>query len=153
MRPTNSKITPFGKPQVVSKFGSERLNAKDLPPVAMRELVMLAPDGKVRLFSSTFGDDQADSATRLALNRGFTELLDAGWIAISNNTPRIPTVTFTQGYDMSVRQLAPFRLVLGRYISNLALIIVRGYNPDSKSYTDTGQFRTVWAAEMSVRGG
>lgn len=149
-----AKPGPFGTPTQITKFGSERIDASKLPAVAMRELVLIEPTGKVRYFSSFVDDPKnPDSVVIRTLGFSLIDALSKGWIAIHNSTARIPTVTLIAGYDMSVNQLTPFRTVLGRYKANLAIVIVRTYNPVQRSYLDLGQFRTIWGAEMSARGG
>lgn len=154
-RDTNESaaIKPFGKPSAKTKFGSVRYNASQLPPAAMRELVAITPDGKTRIFSSVYGDDQIDRALTDAMGLTMAEALKAGHILINNSTVRMPIVMQVTGYDMTVRQLKPFREVIARYKPNLAFFFARSFNPEDKSFTDLGQYRTLFGVEMAMRGG
>lgn len=149
-----AKPGSFGTPSPITKFGSERLPVDKLPAVATRELVLIEPTGKVRYFTS-YADDlkNPDPVVMRAIGMSLSTALASGWLAIHNNSARMPTLTLQSGYDIRVMQLAPLRSALARYKDNLAVIMVRAYDPTIRGYKALGQFRTAWGAEMSARGG
>jgi hypothetical protein len=147
------KPLPFGKPTQVTKFGSERFRPENLPPLNIREWVMLSPEGRAHLFSSTSDQQAADTSLKPVFGKTFVEMLQLGWMSISNGSVRLPVITMLAGHDMGIRQLAAFRVVLNRYPTDLITIIVRAYSPQDKAYNNVGQFRTKIGAEMGARGG
>ena len=152
VKPKAKALLPFGKPSQISKFGGERLLPRQLPPVHVRELVMVGASGRCRIFSSTPDQAEADAALRPVFGETFVELLVDGWVAIGNNSVYLPTVTICKGRDMPWPQLDAFRKVLERYENTLATVIVRAYSPAESAYEHVGRFRTLKAAELGARG-
>lgn len=152
VKPTSKPSLPFGKPSQITKFGGERLKPEQLPQVHLRELVMIGPTGRCRIFSSTPDQADADAALKPIFGQTFVELLTQGWISIGNHSVYLPTVTISKGRDMPWPQLDAFRKVLARYEHYLATVIVRAYSPIESAYEHVGRFRTIKAAEQGARG-